>query len=460
MVSISGIRGIVGSSLIPETIVKYTSAFAEYCKRGRIVIGRDGRITGKPIAHIVSSTLLSMGCDVVAIGTCPTPTIQLAVERSKAAGGISITASHNPLIWNGLKFLDSTGLFLDAEQNRDFWAIADSPNRTYALWDKMGRHTPAEEFVDDHIQAILDLPYLNLRGLRKRRFKVVADCVNAAGAVIVPPLLRKLGCRVVEMNCDLSGVFAHAPEPLPENLGSLRRRVKQEKADLGIAVDPDVDRLVLIDERGEPFGEEYTIASVVKFVLECETASSQRGRKKTHGPLRVVTNLSTTRAVDDIARQYGAESIRTAVGEINVAKKMKEIGAIVGGEGSGGVILTKAHLGRDAPVGIALTLQHLAESGGTLSQLKQSLPQYSITKGKIDIGSLNPDEVLDRLKRRFADRGTVSTIDGLKVDFPDSWVHVRKSNTEPILRVIAEAGNKARADELVGEFSRAVHPDS
>ena len=284
--------------------------------------------------------------------------------------------------------------------------------------------------------------------------------MNAAGAVIVPPLLRKLGCRVVEMNCDLSGVFAHAPEPLPENLGSLRRRVKQEKADLGIAVDPDVDRLVLIDERGEPFGEEYTIASVVKFVLECETASSQRGRKKTHGPLRVVTNLSTTRAVDDIARQYGAESIRTAVGEINVAKKMKEIGAIVGGEGSGGVILTKAHLGRDASVGIALTLQHLAESGGTLSQLKQSLPQYSITKGKIDIGSLNPDEVLDRLKRRFADRGTVSTIDGLKVDFPDSWVHVRKSNTEPILRVIAEAGDKARADELVGEFSRAVHPDS
>lgn len=456
MVSISGIRGIVGSSLTPETIVKYTSAFAEYCNRGRIIIGRDGRITGKPIANIVSSTLLSMGCDVTAIGVCPTPTIQLAVEQSEAAGGISITASHNPLIWNGLKFLDSTGLFLDADQNRSFWAVADSPNRTYALWDKMGKHTTGEHFIEDHIRSILDLPYLNLRALRKKKFKVVIDCVNAAGAVIVPHLLRKLGCRVVEMNCDLSGIFAHAPEPIPENLTALRRRVKQEKADLGIAVDPDVDRLVLIDERGEPFGEEYTITSVVKFVLERETRTSSKQGKKRNIPLRVVTNLSTTRAIDDIARQYGAESIRTAVGEINVAKKMKETGALIGGEGSGGVILPRVHLGRDAPVGIGLVLQHLAEFGGTLSELKKSLPQYFITKGKIQIGSLDPDAVLESLQRQFEHGGTTSTIDGLKIDFPDSWIHVRKSNTEPILRVIAEAQDKARANDLVSAFSRAA----
>ena len=254
MVSISGVRGIVGSSFTPETIVKYTSAFAEHCNRGRIIIGRDGRITGKPIAHIVSSTLLSMGCDVTAVGVCSTPTVQLAVERSRAAGGISITASHNALIWNGLKFLDSTGLFLDADQNRALWALADSAKRTYVPWDKMGRHTTGEQFIEEHIRSILDLPYLNLRALRRRKFKVVVDCVNAAGAVIVPQLLKKLGCRVIEMNCDLSGVFSHEPEPIPENLTSLRRRVKHEKADLGIAVDPDVDRLVLIDERGDPFG--------------------------------------------------------------------------------------------------------------------------------------------------------------------------------------------------------------
>lgn len=455
MVSISGIRGIVGSSLTPETLVKYTSAYAEFCNRGRIVLGRDGRITGKPIGHIVSSTLLSMGCNVTAIGICPTPTVQLAVERARAAGGISITASHNPLIWNGLKFLDASGSVLTAEQNARLWKIADSPNRTYALWDKLGKHTPDDRFLKEHLRSILDLPYLNLRALRKRRFRVVVDCVNASGGVLVPELLRKLGCKVVEMNCDVSGVFAHAPEPIPENLSALRRRVKHEKADLGIAVDPDADRLVLIDERGEPFGEEYTIASIVKFVLDKETRGSKRKRSSV-SPLRVVTNLSTTRAVDDIAREYGAESIRTAVGEINVVEAMKKVGAIVGGEGSGGVILPKVHFGRDAPVGIGLTLQHLAEFGGRLSQLKQTLPQYSITKGTIDLGSVDPDEALATIKERHGRNGLVSLADGLKIDLPDSWVHVRKSNTEPILRIIAEARDKGRANSIVAEVSRLV----
>ncbi|MBI2620298.1 MAG: phosphoglucosamine mutase [Ignavibacteriales bacterium] len=454
MVSISGIRGIVGSSLTPEVIVKYSSAFAEYCGRGTVVIGRDGRITGKPVTHIVSSTLISMGCNVIALGICPTPTVQIATERTRATGGISVTASHNPIIWNGLKFVDSSGLFLNAKQNKEFWNLADRGDRTYALWDKMGSHTADDTFIDRHIQSILDLPYINPRALIRREFKVVADCVNAAGGVIVPKLLRKLGCHVVEMNCDVSGIFAHAPEPVPENLTALCRRVKAEKADLGIAVDPDADRLVLIDETGHPFGEEYTIASVVRFVLEKESQLS--GRKRSLRRPQVVVNLSTTRAVEDIAKQFGGETHRTAVGEINVAQKMKEVGALVGGEGSGGVILPSVHLGRDAAVGIALVIQQLAEFGGSLSALKRTLPQYSIIKGKIDVGRIDPDQALQRMKDRHARRGRINTTDGLRIDFPDSWVHLRKSNTEPIVRIIAEAPTKQEADQLAVRFTREI----
>lgn len=452
MVSISGVRGIVGSSLTPEIIVRYASAFAEYCSKGRIVIGRDGRVTGKPIGHIVSSTLLSMGCDVVAIGICPTPTVQIAVERTKAAGGISITASHNPAAWNGLKFLSSSGLFLDAEENKEFWGIADRPERSYALWDRLGQHIADESFLDAHIAEILAIPYLNVRLVRKRKFKVVVDCVNGAGGVMIPKLLKKFGCTVTEMNCDVSGIFAHPPEPVPENLTALCKRVRSEKADLGIAVDPDADRLVLVDERGEPIGEEYTIASVVRFVLEKEQAAG----KKNPASSKVVVNLSTTRAVDDIVSSYGGHCVRTPVGEINVAKKMKDIGAIVGGEGSGGVILPSVHLGRDAPVGIGLTLQHLAEFGGTLSQLKKSLPQYFITKGKVDLGASKPDQILQRIRDQFAHEGRINEEDGLKIDFPDSWVHLRKSNTEPIIRIIAEAPSKEQAGKLVQRFTQEI----
>jgi len=269
---------------------------------------------------------------------------------------------------------------------------------------------------------------------------------------MIPKLLREFGCDVVEMNCDVSGFFSHTPEPIPENLSGLSDRVKEEHADLGIAVDPDVDRLVLIDEKGEPIGEEYTIASVVKFVLEKESLSKSSIANRQSQTPRVVVNLSTTRAIDDICARFGAELIRTPVGEINVAKKMKEVGAIVGGEGSGGVILPASHIGRDAPVGIGLTLQHLAEFGGTVSELKQSLPQYSITKGKVDLGTLNPDDVLSRLQNKYSAKGKVTTTDGLKLDFPEYWVHLRKSNTEPIIRIIAEALHKAKADELVASF--------
>ncbi len=451
MVSISGIRGIVGKTLTPEILVKYASAFAEYCNKGTVVIGRDGRVTGKSIAHIVSSTLLQSGCDVVALGICPTPTVALAVEKLKAAGGISITASHNPMVWNGLKFFGPTGLFLDAKENNDFWMLADQPGRNYAPWDSQGRHIANEDFVDRHVASVLKLPGVKPGFIRKKKFKVVLDCVNAAGGVVVPGLLRKLGCRVVELNCDCSGVFSHTPEPIPENLTDLCKRVRKERADLGIAVDPDVDRLVLIDERGEPFGEEYTIANVVKFVLSHQPKAS--ATSGTPSSKSVVVNLSTTRAVEDIARSYGYSTVRTPVGEINVAKKMKEIGAVVGGEGSGGVILPKAHLGRDALVGIVLTLQHLAESGGTLSALKASMPRYLITKGKVEVGSSDPGVILERIRKNYADRGRVNTDDGLKIDFPDSWVHLRKSNTEPIVRIIAEAPTREAADRLVREFT-------
>ena len=462
MVSISGIRGIVGSSLTPETVVKYAAAFAEYCNGGTIVIGRDGRISGKSIAHIVSSTLSQMGCDVIAIGVCPTPTVALGVEFNKAAGGISITASHNPMQWNGLKFLASTGLFLDADENRAFWAIAAQERRSYPPWDKHGKHFSDPGLIDKHIENVLSLPYIDVRTVRKRKFKIVVDCVNAAGGIIIPKLLREFGCDVVEMNCEISGVFSHTPEPTPENLTDLSDRVRKEHADVGIAVDPDVDRLVLIDERGEPIGEEYTIASVVKFVLAKEassksTSSSPGAGSRQSGKPRVVVNLSTTRAIDDLCDQYGAGLLRTPVGEINVAKKMKEVGALVGGEGSGGVILPASHIGRDAPVGIGLTLQNLAEFGGTVSELKRSLPQYSITKGKVDLGSLNPDDVLRKLQDKYSSKGKVNTSDGVKLDFPDSWVHLRKSNTEPIIRIIAEAPEKKKADELVSAFISEIH---
>ena len=456
MVSISGIRGIVGSSLTPETIVKYTAAFAEYCNRGTIIIGRDGRITGQSFGHLVSSTLLQMGCDVLAIGICPTPTVQLAVGMKKASGGISITASHNPMEWNGLKFISPTGLFLDADENHDFWSIAERGPRSYVPWSRQGKHTPIPGFIDEHIKNVLTLPYVKAEMIRTRKFRVVVDCVNAAGGVIVPKLLREFGCDIVEMGCDISGIFSHNPEPIPENLSEICSRVRTEKADLGIAVDPDVDRLILIDEKGEPFGEEYTVASAVKFVLDKETQSISKFQIPNSKLLKVVINLSTTRAVDDIVAKYGAELLRTPVGEIHVAKKMKEVGAIIGGEGNGGVILPASHIGRDAPVGIGLTLQHLAEFGGTLSELKRTLPQYSITKGKIGVGSLNPDEVLKRLQDKYSGKGKVTTLDGLKLDFASSWVHLRKSNTEPIIRIIAEAPEKREADDLVASFTNEI----
>jgi phosphomannomutase len=453
MVSISGIRGIVGSSLTPDVVVRYAGAFAEFCRRRNpdhtsVVIGRDGRVTGRVLTDLISSTLLAAGIDVRDLGICPTPTVQLATEKELAAGGISVTASHNPMQWNGLKFVAPTGMFLDADENKELWSLAEKP-ATYAAWNAVGTRTDDSSWLRKHCDAVLALPYIQSEAIRKRHFTVVLDCVNAAGGAIVPALLERLGCTVIPMNCEVSGVFAHAPEPIPENLVELAGRVRAEHADLGIAVDPDVDRLVLITEKGEPYSEEYTIASVVRFILG-------HTQKDSSHDARVVVNLSTTRAVEDIARHYGAETIRTPVGEINVAKKMKEIGAIIGGEGSGGVILPALHLGRDAIVGIGLVLQLLAETGGTLSALKASLPQYSIAKGRLDLGTHSPDAMLARIQSHHGRDGRITTDDGLKIDFPTYWVHLRKSNTEPIIRIIAEAPTMAKADEVVDEFKNEI----
>lgn len=458
MVSISGIRGVLGESLTPEVAVRYASAFGEYCLRRSksdavVVIGRDGRVTGKFLADLVTSTLIAKGIHVHDLGICPTPTVQLAVEKTGASGGIAVTASHNPMQWNGMKFVASTGMFLDGDENREFWSMAEAPP-TYAAWDHLGTYEADSSWIGRHIDAVLSLPYIDVKKVQGRKFKIVLDCVNAAGGVIVPEMLRRLGAEVVEMNCDVSGIFSHIPEPIPENLTALTQRVREERADLGIAVDPDVDRLVLVTEHGEPYGEEYTIASAVKFVLEKETA--RRKQQPGQEALAVAVNLSTTRAVDDIAASYDVVCHRTPVGEINVAKRMKQIGAVIGGEGSGGVILPAVHLGRDAIVGIGLLLQMLAESGKTLSGLKMSLPLYYITKGRVELGELSVAEIFKAIQSSYAREGTVNRDDGLKIDFPSSWVHLRTSNTEPIMRIIAEARSNADAKSMVERLKRDI----
>jgi phosphomannomutase len=403
---------------------------------------------------MIISTLRAKGVNVRDLGICPTPTVQLAVERTGAAGGIAVTASHNPIQWNGMKFMASTGMFLDGDENRRLWSLAEAAP-AYVPWDKLGSYQYDDSWIGKHIEAVLELPYINVKAIQSRKLKVVVDCINAAGGVIVPRMLQKLGVEVVEMNCDVSGVFSRTPEPIPENLTALTERVRKERADLGIAVDPDVDRLVLVTELGEPYGEEYTIASAVKFVLEKETTrQAKEGRRQ---QVNVVVNLSTTRAVNDIASEYGAACIRTPVGEINVAKRMKMTGAVIGGEGSGGVILPAVHLGRDAIVGIGLLLQMLSESGKTLSGLKMSLPLYYITKAKIETGEIPVDEIFKAVENSYAKDGTINTEDGMKIDFPSSWIHMRKSNTEPIVRIIAEARSNVDARHLVERIKRDIN---
>jgi phosphomannomutase len=441
IVSISGIRGIFGESLVPENIVKYTTAFAKYCGCKRIVIGRDGRLNGDIIERIIESTLLFSGCEVINLGVAPTPTVSLTVEELKAAGGIAITASHNPQEWNGMKFISSKGIFLDAEENVDFLSYVHNTDNSYVSVEKVKPHEYYTDFLNYHINCALDIKSVNVKKIKKRKFKVVVDCVNSSGSKVVPKLLEKLGCKVIKIDCDSSGIFTRKPEPIPENLKRTCKEVKKHKADLGIIVDPDADRLVIITEKGEPFGEENTITTVVKHIL-----SSVKPSKRI-----AAVNLSTSRSVDDIVKSLDGKLYKAAVGEINVIKKMKEVNAIVGGEGSGGVILPEVHYGRDSLVGIAIILSEFAEFKGKVSEYKRSLPEYHIRKAKIDLTGINPDSIFEFLQRKYKDYPQ-NFEDGLRIDFETSWANFRKSNTEPIIRIITEAKSPLEAEDMQAKF--------
>jgi len=442
MTSISGIRGIVGNGLEPETIIKYTNAYADFIVSGKVVIGRDARITGEMVNQLVSGTLLAKGIDVVDIGICPTPTVQFNVKKLSASGGIAISASHNPNQWNALKLLNKTGQFLSPEEFVQMQKYLEKNELSYVPWDKIGKRTEYKQGIQNHVDAILDLGLIYLDEIRKRKFKVLLDCVNGAGGYVLPGFLKEFGCEVIEMNCEKTGIFPRTPEPLPENLTETMKKVKETKANLGIVVGPDVDRLVLITDKGEPFSEENTIVQIVQFVLS---------RKKGN----VVVNLSTTRAVDDVAKKYECSVFRSPVGEANVVKKMKEVNAVIGGEGSGGVIFPELHYGRDALVGIALTLQHLSDYGKSISNMKDELPQYYISKKKIDV-TVNPDEIIKKLINHFSGQ-KINNEDGLRVDFDDHWVHFRKSNTEPIIRIIVEAKTEAKANEFSDKYLQIIN---
>lgn len=441
MVSISGIRGIVGDGLDPEVIVKYINAYSKFIDSGKVIVGRDARITGEMVNQIVTGTLLANGLDVIDIGICPTPTVQFTVKSLNADGGIAISASHNPNEWNALKLLNSTGQFMSPDQHEKMKTYL-SDNPSYKSWDNIGKRTVLSDAIKNHVDAILNLPIINVDEIRRKKFKVVVDCVNGAGAYCIPDLLKSFGCEVIELNCEKTGIFPRLPEPLPENLTETMKAVRTHKADFAVVVDPDVDRLVLITDKGEPFIEENTVTIAIDFVLS-----------KTNG--NVVVNLSTSRSVDDIAKKYNSFCYRSPVGEANVVKKMKEVNSVIGGEGSGGVIYPALHYGRDALVGIALVLQYLTDSNLKLSEIKDRLPQYYISKKKIDLNNISPDSVLNNLIKKYSSYKK-NTEDGLRIDFDDHWVHFRKSNTEPIIRIITESGSQAYSEELSEKYFNEI----
>jgi len=442
MVSISGIRGIVGDGLSPQVIVNFAQAFGTYMGNGKVVVGRDSRVTGPMVKHAVYCGLMAAGCDVIDIGMCSTPTVQMAVEHLKARGGIAITASHNPIEWNALKLIDATGLFLDEMQGKNVIELVEKNKQQNVRWDQIGKVESYDGAIDHHIKSILKLGIIDAKLIASKKFKVVVDCVNGAGETILPALLDQLGCKVTFINKEATGLFPRAPEPLPENLNELCEKVKSVKADIGFAVDPDVDRLAIVSEQGKPLGEEYTLALAVNYVLQ----------KKT-GP--IVVNASVTQAIDDIAAKYEREVVRTKVGEIFVAQKMREIKAIIGGEGNGGVILPELHLGRDAPLAIALTLQQLALFGGVLSELHQTLPQYFQAKNRIELKDLDVASLLEAIIQKYKKEKKDQT-DGLKILWQDKWVHIRPSNTEPIIRIYTEAKTAEEANALSFKFMKEI----
>ena len=438
MVSVSGVRGKVGEGLTPEVVAHFAAAFGAWAssqgKSRTVIVGRDSRVSGPMFQRVVLSALQSVGMSVIDIGLTTTPSCQLAVEYHHAAGGLMISASHNPIEWNALKMIGSAGLFLDAQQGAAMRALMEiGPPR--ATWDKLGAIEIDDLAIARHIDRVLALPFIDVEKIRRRRFKVALDTCRGAGAAVMPQLLDRLGCVVTAINLEPDGRFPHPPEPIPENLRDLEQLVLSAKADIGLAVDPDVDRLALVSEEGRAIGEDYTLALAAKLVL--------RHRK---GP--VVINLSTSRVVDDVAKAAGAPLIRAPVGEVNVATRMRTERAAIGGEGNGGVILAELHLGRDAPLGAAIILQLLVEEGRQLSAIVRDHPSYVIVKDKLDRPDASLDTVYDALRRAFPG-AEADTQDGLRLAWPDRWVHVRPSGTEPIVRVIAEAPTAADARELV-----------
>jgi phosphomannomutase len=444
MVSVSGLRGRVGEALTPEIVARFAAGFGAWAvgraESPAIVVGRDSRVSGPMFHRAVVAALQSVGCTVIDVGLTTTPTCQLAVEYHHAAGGLMISASHNPIEWNALKFIGPSGSFLEAHEGAEMRRVVDG-TIPRASWERLGSVTEDRQAIERHIQQVLALPFLNVRGIRERRFKVALDCVRGAGGQIIPLLLERLGCQVTAIHLEPDGRFPHPPEPIAENLHELERLVLQSGSEIGLAVDPDVDRLALVSEKGKAVGEDYTLALASRVVL--------RHRR---GP--IVANLSTSLVLDDVAREAGSKVVRAPVGEVNVVVRMREERAPIGGEGNGGVILPELHLGRDAPVGVALILQLLLEDDMPLSAIVGRYPRYSIVKDKMDRPNVSLEAVYEALRKAFAD-ATVDTQDGLRLSWPDRWVHIRPSGTEPIVRVIAEAPTEDAARRLV---SRAWAP--
>ena len=447
--SISGIRGTIGGeigdNLTPIDIVKFTVAYARFMsekhcgKRLTIVVGRDARISGGMVESLIEGTLLGCGVDVINVGLCTTPGTEMAVITHKADGGIIITASHNPKQWNALKLLNEKGEFLNDSEGKKVLELAEDSDFEFADVDSLGRVVLREDFNEVHINQVLALPLVDVEAVRARKFKVVVDAVNSIGGVVIPALLERLGCEVVKLNCEPTGHFAHNPEPLPQNLTEISEVIVREGADLGIVVDPDVDRLAFVNEDGSMFVEEYTLVAVADYVLSQMVGNT-------------VSNLSSSRALRDVTESYGGCYSASAVGEVNVVAKMKEVGAIIGGEGNGGVIYPELHYGRDALVGTALFLTYLAKRGLSMTQLRATYPAYFASKNKIELTpAIDVDKVLVEIKSRYANE-QVNDIDGVKIDFVQSWVHLRKSNTEPIIRIYTEAKSMAEADELAQKF--------
>ncbi len=451
--SISGIRGTIGgtpgNNLTPMDVVMYTASFGNQLitnENKKIIVGRDGRISGPFIAEIVIQTLVSIGAEVVDLGLSTTPTVEFAVIAEKAAGGIIITASHNPREWNALKLLNEKGEFINAETGAKILNDAESGNMSFATIEKIGSVVKDDTYLEKHLNAIIDYPLVNKSMIGQKKYKVVVDAINSTGALFVPELLKKLGIdpdNIIVLNGEVNGKFAHNPEPLPQHLSQLSAEVIAHKADIGIAVDPDVDRLVLVCEDGSMFGEEYTLVAVADYVL-----SKRKGN--------TVSNLSSSKALKDITEKQNGTYYPAAVGEVNVVEKMKEVNAVIGGEGNGGIIVPDFHYGRDALIGIALILTHLAQSGKSLKQIRSGYPDYFISKNKIELGEeIDLNDVFEKLKVKYK-LNPLNTTDGLRIEFDNDWVHLRSSNTEPIIRIIAESNFETTANNIATKLIRDI----